>query len=82
MAPMPGGVNPETVQGRGSRLVSSAHENPLPVLVEIKFWNRKDLLSDDLMAEAFDSVVGEKAATTLIKGTEEEKKEALQQWLR
>jgi hypothetical protein len=81
MIPLPEALNKSIVRKRVGGLVTAKHDDPLPILAEIKFWNRRDLLDDDIMLKAFGMLVGEEVANTLINGTAEEREAALEKWL-
>ena len=78
---LPGAVNEQNVQSRVSALANQKHSDMLAVLVEISYWNQLNLLSDEAKLEAFQSLLGHGPGTALATGTEDEKKEAIAQWL-
>jgi hypothetical protein len=64
-------------------LAAGAYDNPLPVLAEIRFYNRQKLISDEDTQAAFVKLLGgnETAAKTLLTGSEEERKTVIEKWL-
>jgi hypothetical protein len=62
-------------------LTASEPENPLPLLAEIRFYRSRDLITDEDVAAAFTKIVGEEVGKKLTSGTEDERKETLQEWL-
>lgn len=74
-------ITPENVIGRIKSVLNDLPENPLPILAEIRMYNIRGLLTDELMVMAFDRIVpgvGER----LVNGTEQERKEIVEQWLK
>jgi hypothetical protein len=82
LSPLPQ-LPPEIVKTkRVDVLAQGKYDNPLPVLAEIRFYNRSKLISDEDTLSAFTNVLGNEAsAKTLVEGTEEERKEVIQKWL-
>ena len=81
MGNFPEALTPQVVQSRASFLASGKHENPLPVLVEILFWQRKNLLSEEELLNSFKQLLGDEPGAQLVMGDEEAKKKALAKWL-
>ena len=69
------------MKGRVSSLATAKHEMVLPVLVEIRFWQRKNLLSEDELVQAYKQLLGEEAGQQLATGDEETKKKIVAKWL-
>lgn len=77
----PAAVNAANVLGRVSTLAAAKHENVLPVLAEVRFWNRKNLLPEPEMVNAYKQLLGEEQGTQLATGDEAAKKKALEKLL-
>ena len=82
LGPLPAGLKAEHVLNRLRGLIEESHENPLPVLAEIRMYQTRGLLQEEHLLKAYQKVLGGEAeGTQLAKGSEEEKKKALEKWL-
>ena len=81
LKPMPAGLNPQNTLNRVTSLVSSQYENPLPVLTEIRYYNSRELLTDELLRKAYEHMLGKDAGKSLAEGSASKKQEAIQQWI-
>ena len=81
VSPFPSGLKPEHVKGRVSSLATAKHEMVLPVLVEIRYWQRKNMLSEEELVQAYKQLLGEEAGQQLATGDEETKKKIVEKWL-
>ena len=81
LKPMPAGLNPQNTLNRVTSLVSSQYENPLPVLTEIRYYNSRELLNDELLRKAYEHMLGKDAGKSLAAGSATKKQEAIQQWI-
>lgn len=67
---------------RVDALVKVKYDNPLPVLAEIRFYNRNNFLSDEDTLAAFSQIMAnDSAAKTLLEGKEDERKQAIEKWV-
>jgi hypothetical protein len=80
LSPMPA-LNEEAVLNRLRPVITEPQENPLPILAEIRMYKTRDLLKDEFFIAAYKSVLGDQQAVLLATGTEDQKKEAISQWL-
>jgi hypothetical protein len=78
MGDVPEAIQPEHVQGRVSALASEKHADVLPVLCEITFWQRRNLLGEAEMLQAFKTLLGDENGEKLATGDEETKKKAIE----
>ncbi|MGE0756697.1 MAG: hypothetical protein AB7O38_06740 [Pirellulaceae bacterium] len=64
-------------------LLQSKPENVIPLLAELRFYHRSKLLSDEDTQAAVKQLLGndESAATTLLTGSEDDRKKVLEKWL-
>lgn len=73
----------EHALGRIGALLGETHENPLPVLAEIRMYHTQGLIEDNHLLLAYQRKLGnDQLGSTLATGTEEEKKQAVDEWLR
>lgn len=79
--PVPSAIKPEHVQGRVSSLLAAKHDNLLPVLVEIRYWQRQNMLTEEEMVAAFKQLLGEENGNQLATGDEETRKKLLEKYL-
>ncbi len=77
---MPPALRPKHVLGRVQTLTSDEHDNPLPVLTEIRYYHTRSLITDEELADAYAQILGDERAQALITGTPEQKKDALRRW--
>ena len=80
LGPMPA-LTEEGVLARLRPVITEPQENPLPILAEIRMYKTRSLLNDQFFAIAYKSVLGDQQAAILATGTEDQKKEAISQWL-
>jgi hypothetical protein len=78
---IPEGMKAEHAIGMVKELIGTSHDNPLPVLAEIKFFHTLGLLTDQHLESAYARVVDPPDATALASGDEEERRRALEAWL-
>lgn len=81
LGPLPAGLQAEHVLNRLRGLIGQTYENPLPVLGEIRMYQTRGLLPDEHLLTAYQKLVGQSEGSQLAKGSEEEKKKAIEQWL-
>ena len=81
MSPIPSALTSEHIAKRVASLVASKPDDMLPVLTEIRFWNRKSLLDDDGLTAAFSAMLSPEIGAQLATGTEDERKEIVKRWL-
>jgi len=81
MSPMPNGLTSEHITKRVASLIASKPDNLLPVLTEIRYWHRQNLLDDDGLTAAFSQLVSADVGPQLATGTEDERKEIVKRWL-
>ncbi len=77
----PASLNAANVLGRVSTLAAAKHDNVLPVLAEIRFWNRKNLLPEPELVNAYKQLLGEEQGNQLATGDEAAKKKAVEKLL-
>lgn len=80
---LPSALTPDIVKTARveKQLLVGSIEDPLSVLTEIHFYHRNKLLMDADAAAAMSKVAGEPTAKTLLEGSEEDRKKAIQKWL-
>lgn len=71
----------EAVRQRAETLASSQYSNPLPVLLELRYYEYKKLLTPEDISGYFAKIVGEDQGPTLATGPMEQRKEIVQRWL-
>ena len=81
VSPLPTALKPEHVQGRVTALAASKPDNLLPVLAEIRYWQRQNMLTEEQMTAAFKQLLGDDMGAQLATGEEEAKKKLLEKWL-
>jgi hypothetical protein len=81
LVPLPAGLQAEHVLKRVERLEAETHDNPLPVLGEVRMYQTRGLLPDERLLAAYQKLIGQSEGSQLAKGSEEEKKKAIEQWL-
>jgi len=74
-------LQPEQVLGRIAALLEQSHQNPLPVLAEIRMYHTRRLLQDDHLLIAYQRKTNEQTGSVLATGTEENRKQAIKPWL-
>jgi hypothetical protein len=78
---LPVGISPENVSGRIAALSHPRHENPLPVLAEVRFYRTQNLITVKQLADAYLAILGEEPGAQLAAGTDREKIAAIKRWL-
>lgn len=81
VGPLPSSLTAANVLDRLRLLISQTHENPLPVLAEVRMYQTRGLLKDEHLLTAYQKLIGESGGTQLATGSEEEKKQAIETWL-
>ena len=81
MGPPPSQLTSAHITARVANLVSSKPIDPLPVLTEIRFWHRRNLLDDDALTAAFSQMLSPEIGEQLATGTEDERKAIVKRWL-
>jgi hypothetical protein len=74
-------LKPEQALNRAVTLTTSVDDNPLPTLTEIRYYHRKQLLTDEQFQQASQKLLGEDKAAKLVAAEADERKEAVAQWL-
>ena len=70
-----------SVLERLKEVLRQSHQDVLPVLGEVGYWNHRNLLTDQHMFFAFRALVGEESARGLITGAEDQRTAILAQLL-
>jgi hypothetical protein len=81
MSNPPAAVNREVIARRVASLVSLKTDDMLPVLTEIRFWHRRNLLDDDGLTKAFSDILTPEIGEQLANGSEDERKAIVKRWL-
>lgn len=83
-ANLPSAVTADRVATRVKDLAAKKPDNPLPTLVEIRYYNKLGLLADNAMTEAFSTLLGGEKAAELLKSPSpiEERALALSDWIK
>ena len=81
MCPPPDVLNSELIKKRVASLVGRKTEDPLPVLTEIRYWHRRNLLDDEGLAAAFSAMLSPEIGARLATGSEEERQAIVKRWL-
>ncbi len=81
MSPTPDVMTSEIIAKRVTSLVGLKTDNLLPVLTEIRFWHRRNLLDDDGLKKAFSDMLSPEIGEQLATGTEDERKAIVKRWL-
>lgn len=74
-------LQPDHVLVRIGDLLKESHQNPLPVLAEIRMYHTRGLLQDNHLLLAYQRKTNDQSGTMLATGTEEERKQVIQPWL-
>ncbi len=69
------------VQNRARSLVNHQYDNPLPALMELRYYAWKNLLTPDELARCYGMIVGETNGPILAKGNKTERLKVIRQWL-
>jgi hypothetical protein len=72
---------PEHATARVTSLVASEYRNPLPVLTEIRYYNRGKLLGDAETSQAYQRLIGQEKGTALAGGSPDQKLAAIDGYL-
>ena len=75
------GISAAAAARRVAALAAEKHENPLPVLAEMRLYHVKGLLEESALFAAYEEILGVDYGRQLATGTEEDKKKALARWL-
>jgi hypothetical protein len=81
VAEVPSTLKPEHARKRVEALLLKKYENPLPVLAEVCFYRRRDLVSEQVLAKAAIELLGDRADRLLDGSSTEERAQALADWL-
>ena len=68
-------------QRRVAKLVQSRAANPLPVLVEMHYYEARRLITTEQLAQAYQQLLGEAPGSMLATGTADQREEAISRWL-
>lgn len=77
LKPMPK-LNAAQVEKRVANLVANKPENPLPALVELRYYQAQGLMTADAAAAAYDSIVGTGTGQALASADAAERRKALE----
>ena len=78
---IPTSLQPEHALGRVGELLKETHQNPLPVLAEIRMYQTRGLLENSHLLLAYQRMTNDHSGTALATGTEEERKQVIEPWL-
>jgi hypothetical protein len=68
-------------QRRVAMLAQSRAANPLPVLVEMHYYEARRLITTEQLAQAYQQLLGEAPGAMLATGTADQREEAISRWL-
>jgi len=71
----------EVVRERGATLAGAQYVNPLPTLLELRYYEFKKLLKPEENSAFFTKIVGADEGPRLAMGPIEQRKEVVQRWL-
>jgi hypothetical protein len=74
-------LTPEVVRQRGEALAEGQYSNPLPVLLELRYYEFKKLLKPEEISAFFAKIVGADEGPRLATGPIEQRKEVVQRWI-
>ncbi len=75
-------LEPDQAKARVSKIANSTPENALPVLAEVKYFHKVDLINDADLMSAYENLLGDaEAAKALASGNAEEREQAINAWL-
>ncbi|MEC7497199.1 MAG: hypothetical protein VYE67_02735 [Planctomycetota bacterium] len=75
-------LQPDQAKARVSKVATSTPVNLLPVLAEVKYFHKVDLINDADLMSAYENLLGDaEAAKTLASGQAEEREQAINAWL-
>jgi len=74
-------ISPEAALQRAEALTSRQHDNLLPVLMELRYYEWKKLLTAEQLVSYYGKLVGLGDGTRLVKGDEKERQMIVRRWL-
>jgi hypothetical protein len=74
-------LTPDVVRERGAALAEGEYNNPLPVLLELRYYEFKKLLKPEEISGFFAKIVGAEEGPRLATGPIEQRKEIVRRWL-
>jgi hypothetical protein len=74
-------LTPEVVRERGASLAAAQYVNPLPTLLELRYYEFNKLLKPEENSALFAKIVGADEGPRLATGPIEQRKEIVQRWL-
>jgi len=74
-------ISREAALGRAETLVELAAQRPLPALMELRYYQWKELLKPEEVSGLYQRVLGVQDGARLADGTSEERLEVVQRWL-
>jgi hypothetical protein len=74
-------LTPESVQNRAETLAGGQYSNPLPVLMELRYYQSRKLLTPEQIGTYLTKIVGDKDGPTLAAGPEAERKQIVEKWI-
>ena len=75
-------LQPDQAKARVSKVATSTPVNLLPVLAEVKYFHKVDLINDADLMSAYENLLGDaEAAKALASGQAEEREQAINAWL-
>ncbi len=82
LKPMPS-LKPEHIQGRLATLAEEASDSPdsLPILVELRYYQAKQLLTPEQATPIYNKIVGDDKGSTLATGDGDQRRQVLNEWL-
>jgi hypothetical protein len=80
VADMPA-LTPESVQSRADALASQQYSNPLPVLMELRYYQVRKLLTAEQIKTYFTKILGDTEGPALAAGPEPARKEIVEKWI-
>jgi len=72
----------EMARSRAEYLASMQHQNPLPALFELRYYEQQKLLTTDELAQFYGQILGEQTGPRLAKGSEQDRRQILAKWLK
>ncbi len=75
-------LDPSVVARRAQTLAAQKHENPLPALVELRYYASKGLLDEATLREHFSAILGPQDGAELSAGDAEQRRQAVEALLR
>ena len=75
-------LQPDQAKARVSKVATSTPVNVLPVLAEVKYFHKVDLINDADLMSAYENLLGDaEAAKALASGQAQEREQAINAWL-